>query len=98
MNLSYPVPTKEKIYKIAKEMNISSEALVRVLHEMGHKVKSHMSSVDDDIRKDIEKKESRVKNPNFESVVSVSVTKHSEWVNPGDRPKVPEDQGKFDCH
>lgn len=46
---------KKRIYLIAKDFEISSEALIKILRGMGIEVKSHMSSIDeeriDDIRK-----------------------------------------------
>ena len=38
-----------KIYKLATELNLSSETLLEFLHKKGFEVKSHMSSVDDDM-------------------------------------------------
>ena len=40
---------KIKIYKLATELNLSSETLIEFLHKKGFDVKSHMSSVDDDM-------------------------------------------------
>ncbi|MDD5674568.1 MAG: translation initiation factor IF-2 N-terminal domain-containing protein, partial [Chitinivibrionales bacterium] len=47
---------KEKVYKLAQEFKVSSEALVQLLRGMGIPVKSHMSTVDDNLRDDIKKK------------------------------------------
>ncbi len=47
---------KEKIYKLAKEFKVSSEALLQVLKGMGIVVKSHMSSVDEKLRDQIKQK------------------------------------------
>jgi translation initiation factor IF-2 len=47
---------KEKVYKLAQEFKVSSEALVQLLHQMGIPVKSHMSTVDENLREDIKKK------------------------------------------
>ena len=47
---------KEKVYKLAQEFKVSSEALVQLLHQMGIPVKSHMSTVDENLRDDIKKK------------------------------------------
>jgi translation initiation factor IF-2 len=47
---------KEKIYKVAKDLNLSSEALVKVLRDLGYDVKSHMSSMDEPMRKKVEEK------------------------------------------
>ncbi len=44
---------KKKIYKVATELNISHETLVEFLRKKGHEVKGHMSSVDEDMMKDI---------------------------------------------
>ena len=47
---------KEKVYKLAQEFKVSSEALVQMLRGMGIPVKSHMSTVDENLRNDIKKK------------------------------------------
>jgi len=47
---------KEKVYKLAQEFKVSSEALVQMLHGMGIQVKSHMSTVDENLRDEIKKK------------------------------------------
>ncbi|MFP4162427.1 MAG: translation initiation factor IF-2 [Chitinispirillaceae bacterium] len=47
---------KEKVYKLAQEFKVSSEALVQMLRGMGIPVKSHMSTVDEELRDDIKKK------------------------------------------
>ena len=40
---------KIKIYRLATELNLSSETLLEFLHKKGFEVKSHMSSVTDDM-------------------------------------------------
>ena len=40
---------KIKIYKLATELNLSSETLIEFLHKKGFEVKSHMSTVTDDM-------------------------------------------------
>lgn len=47
---------KEKVYKLAKEFKVSSEALVQMLRGMGIAVKSHMSTVDENLREQIKQK------------------------------------------
>jgi len=44
---------KKKIYKVATELNLSHETLVEFLRKKGHEVKSHMSTLDDDMMRDI---------------------------------------------
>jgi translation initiation factor IF-2 len=44
---------KKKIYKVATELNLSHETLIEFLRKKGHEVKSHMSSVDDAMMRDI---------------------------------------------
>jgi translation initiation factor IF-2 len=44
---------KKKIYKVATELNLSHETLVEFLRKKGHDVKGHMSSVTDDMMRDI---------------------------------------------
>ncbi len=47
---------KEKVYKLAQEFKVSSEALVQMLRGMGIQVKSHMSTVDENLRDEIKKR------------------------------------------
>jgi len=47
---------KEKVYKLAKDFKVSSEALVQILRGMGIVVKSHMSTVDGSLREKIKQK------------------------------------------
>ncbi len=44
---------KKKIYKVATELNLSHETLVDFLKKKGYTVKSHMSSVDEEMMRDI---------------------------------------------
>lgn len=48
--------TKQRIYDIAKEYNISSDALLKVLRGLGFTIKSHMSVASDDMLEAIEDK------------------------------------------
>jgi translation initiation factor IF-2 len=47
---------KEKVYKLAQEFRVSSEALVQMLRSMGIQVKGHMSTVDENLRDEIKKR------------------------------------------
>ncbi len=47
------VAKKKKVYKVATELNLSHETLIEFLRKKGHEVKTHMSSVDDDMMRDI---------------------------------------------
>ena len=38
---------KKRVYQVAKDFHVSSEALVSMLRELHYEVKSHMSVVDD---------------------------------------------------
>jgi translation initiation factor IF-2 len=51
--MAEPVEKKKKIYKVATELNLSHETLIEFLRKKGHEVKGHMSSVDDDMMRDI---------------------------------------------
>ncbi len=51
--MSETAEKKKKVYKLATELNISHETLMEFLRKKGHEVKSHMSSVDDDMMKDV---------------------------------------------
>lgn len=58
---------KQRVYELARDLNLSSEALIKVLTEMEITVKSHMSSMDPEQitkvrnRFDLEKKEARTR-------------------------------------
>jgi translation initiation factor IF-2 len=47
---------KRRIYEVAKQFKVSSEALVSLLRNLGYQVKSHMSIVDERMEADIRKK------------------------------------------
>jgi translation initiation factor IF-2 len=47
---------KKRVYQVAKDYQISSEALLAIIAELGFKVKSHMSVVDDKMSSAIEEK------------------------------------------
>jgi len=47
---------KKRVYQIAKEYRVSSEAMLSILRELGFEVKSHMSVVNDKMSSAIEKK------------------------------------------
>jgi translation initiation factor IF-2 len=57
--------TKRRVYQVAKEFRISSEALIGMLVKLGHDVKSHMNAIDDDVveqvRAEFEKEKDAVK-------------------------------------
>lgn len=44
---------KTKIYKLAAELNLSSETLIEFLSKKGYEVKSHMSAVDEEMHREI---------------------------------------------
>jgi translation initiation factor IF-2 len=44
---------KKKVYKVATELNLSHETLVEFLRKKGYEVKSHMSSVDEEMMREI---------------------------------------------
>ncbi len=56
---------KRRVYQVAKEFRISSEALVGVLRKLGYDVKTHMNAIDDDViasaRAEFEKEKDAVK-------------------------------------
>ncbi len=47
------VEKKKKLYKVATELNLSHETLIEFLRKKGHEVKSHMSSLDEPMMRDI---------------------------------------------
>ena len=44
---------KKKIYNVAKDLNLSHDTIIEFLKKKGHVVKGHMSTVDDDMMRDI---------------------------------------------
>ena len=56
---------KRRVYQVAKEFRISSEALVGVLRKLGYDVTTHMNAIDDDViasaRAEFEKEKDAVK-------------------------------------
>ncbi len=52
---------RHRVYKIAKDFDLSSEAMVNLLKEMGVVVKNHMSSIDDKAVEDIRARFAREK-------------------------------------
>ncbi len=51
--MSETVEKRKKIYKVATELNLSHETVVDFLKKKGYEVKSHMSTVDDDMMRDL---------------------------------------------
>ena len=47
---------KRRVYQVAKERKLSSDALISMLKGMGHEMKSHMSVVTDEMLKAISEK------------------------------------------
>ena len=47
---------KRRVYQVAKERKLSSDALISMLKGMGHDIKSHMSVVTDEMLKAISEK------------------------------------------
>src|SRR2546428_1771804 len=52
---------KRRVYEVAKDMGMSSEALVHILKQLSVEVKSHMSSVGDDVIDQVRSKLAREK-------------------------------------
>ncbi|MCA9754109.1 MAG: translation initiation factor IF-2 N-terminal domain-containing protein, partial [Gemmatimonadetes bacterium] len=56
---------KVRVYQLAKEHSVSSEAMVKIVRDLGVEVKSHMSSVDasiaDQVRRQLDKEKEAVK-------------------------------------
>src|SRR5467141_473683 len=52
---------KRRVYEVAKDMGMSSEALVHILKSLSVEVKSHMSSVSDDVIEQVRSKLAREK-------------------------------------
>src|SRR6267378_486688 len=52
---------KRRVYEVAKDMGMSSEALVHILKSLAVEVKSHMSSVGDEVIEQVRSKLAREK-------------------------------------
>src|SRR5881409_1079575 len=52
---------KRRVYEVAKDMGMSSEALVHILKSLSVEVKSHMSSVADEVIEQVRSKLAREK-------------------------------------
>ena len=48
--------TKKRIYDVAKEYDVSSQAMLAIVRDLGYDVKSHMSSADEQMLESIRKK------------------------------------------
>lgn len=59
---------KRRVYQVAKEQKLSSDALISMLKGMGHDVKSHMSVVTDEMLAAITRKISEEKQSSIEEV------------------------------
>jgi translation initiation factor IF-2 len=83
---------KEKVYKLAQEFKVSSEALVQMLRGMGIEVKSHMSTVDESLRNDIKKKfeQERAEIKKEYDRKKQMLTKAREDLSAEEVPRVPE--------
>jgi translation initiation factor IF-2 len=51
--MSETAEKKKKIYKLATELNLSSDTLIEYLQKKGYSVKSHMSTVDGEMLQDV---------------------------------------------
>ncbi|MGA2508289.1 MAG: translation initiation factor IF-2 [Chitinispirillaceae bacterium] len=83
---------KEKVYKLAQEFKVSSEALVQMLHGMGIPVKSHMSTVDenlrDEIKKRFEQERAEIKRE-YDRKKQILTKAREELLNKAEEPAVP---------
>ena len=66
---------KMKLYDLAKELNLASKELLKIAGEIGIKVKSHLSSIEDD---EVEKIKNRVLSKNNENEKKDKKTKSSK--------------------
>ncbi len=61
---------ERRVYEVAKELNLSSEALIRLLRELGFKVRGYMSVVTSDmlekVRKKMDEDKQRIKKKDIE--------------------------------
>ena len=72
---------KKRLYEVAKEYNISSEAIVKLVRELGFDVKSHMSTADDDMLTAISSKFSEEKET-VKQEISRKKKMFSRWKSP----------------
>ncbi len=49
-------PQKLRVYEVAREVNLSSEAMVAMLRGLGYDIKSHMSMVTPEMREKVDQK------------------------------------------
>ena len=91
---------KKRVYEVAREFHLSSEALLEVLRGMGYTLKGHMSVVNEEMRaaivkkfeeeKEAQKKELERKKKKIEArrrAERVSVKKERKWrKKPGVKP------------
>ena len=85
--------TKKRVYQVAKEFHISSEALVGMLTKLGYDVKTHMNALDDDVvervRAEFEKEKEAFKKEYARKVLkAVRERKAAPAVAPKAAPKV----------
>ena len=59
---------KRRVYQVAKDKKLSSDALISMLRTMGHEVKSHMSVVTEDMLTAITSKIDEEKKSSIEEV------------------------------
>ena len=63
---------KKRVYQVAKEFRISSEALIGMLKKLGYDVSSHMNAIDDDVidaaRAEFEKEKAALKKEYAEKI------------------------------
>ena len=59
---------KRRVYQVAREQKLSSDALISILKGMGHEVKSHMSVVTDEMLEAITRKIEKEKKSSIEEV------------------------------
>src|SRR5258708_12329883 len=88
---------KRRVYEVAKDMGMSSEALVHILKSLTVEVKSHMSSVGDDVIEQVRSKLAREKEAVKEeearkrekAVLAQKAEAERRGAPPGPRPSTP---------
>ncbi|MFC1528973.1 translation initiation factor IF-2, partial [Candidatus Latescibacterota bacterium] len=83
---------KKRIYQVAKDFHVSSEALVSMLKDLGYEVKSHMSIVDDKMFKSINEQFKKqhaeaVKDIQKKKKISEAISSEKEQKKPSKIPK-----------
>jgi translation initiation factor IF-2 len=89
---------KRRVYEVAREFRISSEALIGMLRKLGFEVKSHMSTVDDEtvaaVKKEFEREKEAVKQKYAKTVKKAAKPAKKVKKAPGREVRVKKERGR----